>query len=58
MIPQVKRCSRLVMDKDGRYWCKSTHVCYRCVCLSDMMVTVLHLGAYIHTITADMLNVK
>lgn len=50
MIPLVKKCKNLTIDKRGEASCKSTHICYRSVCFSDMYLTVLHLGAYIHCI--------
>jgi len=50
MIGLVKKCRNLKTDRFGHDYCQSTHVCYRTVCESNMFVTVLHLGAYIHTI--------
>ena len=54
MIPIVKRCPNLAQDEKGHYYCKSTHVCYRVVCLSTLFDTVLYLGAELHHITAEM----
>ena len=51
MIDMVKRCHHLYRDKDGDYRCRSTHICYKTVCLKDMFTTVLHTPGHIETIT-------
>ena len=53
MIGEVKRCRNLSKDSHGHNFCRSSHVCYRQVCSSDIFETVLHLGAYIYTISGE-----
>ena len=36
------RCSKLATDKQGQMYCRSTHVCYKTVCMSDMFCQVRH----------------
>ena len=47
MTDMVKRCHHLCRDRKGGYRCKSTHICYRSVCLKDMFITVLHTPGHI-----------
>lgn len=53
MIPIVKKCPNLTQDKQGNYWCKSTHVCYRITCLSTIFETVLQLSGKLYCISTE-----
>lgn len=47
-----KKCHNLVSDRNGGYYCKSTHVCYKSTCYSSIFETVTHQNGHIITTSA------
>lgn len=42
MSQNVTKCRNLAMDKDGQWYCKSTHICHKGVCYSTIFETIIH----------------
>ena len=38
----IKRCNKLTQDRTGKMYCRSTHVCYKTVCMEDIFMKVEH----------------
>lgn len=43
-----ERCRNLVVDNDGDYWCRSTHICFRPYCDKTIFGIVKHKGGDIY----------
>lgn len=56
MIPNIKKCRNLATDRFGHQYCKSTHICYRAICVSDMYATCFYHRGEIVTITSEQIS--
>lgn len=37
-----KKCPKLRKDKDGQWYCSSTHICFKYVCYKTLFETITH----------------